>query len=191
MLGTPVYGQANHSPIMLIGQAPGFKEIEVHKPFAWTAGKTLFSWFEQIGLSEEQFRQRIYMSAVCRCYPGKKSISNKQNDKKVASGDRVPDKQEIKNCSQWLQAEVKLLQPKLIIPVGKLAISQIIKIKKLNEVIGISKQVTYFGHQCDMLALPHPSGVSTWIHTEPGKTLLRKALERIKQHPSWKEAVLN
>jgi len=43
------------------------------KPFAWTAGKTMFGWFSQLGqacMDEEAFRQRVYMAAVCRCFPG-------------------------------------------------------------------------------------------------------------------------
>jgi len=71
MQGPPVFGEACMSKIMLIGQAPGFKEIEVHQPFAWTAGKTLFNWFKQINIEEEHFRKSIYMSAICRCFPGK------------------------------------------------------------------------------------------------------------------------
>jgi uracil-DNA glycosylase len=53
MTGPPVHGEPVVSPVMLIGQAPGAKEIEVLRPFAWTAGETLFKWFAGIGLSEE------------------------------------------------------------------------------------------------------------------------------------------
>ena len=66
VVGNPVV-----SPVMLIGQAPGNKEIEVRRPFAWTAGKTLFKWFARIGMEEQAFRDRVYMAAVCRCFPGK------------------------------------------------------------------------------------------------------------------------
>ncbi len=66
MYGPPVAGNPILSPIMLIGQAPGDKEILIPKPFAWTAGKTLFKWFKQIGVSEDKFRNLVYMSAVCR-----------------------------------------------------------------------------------------------------------------------------
>jgi len=182
MQGPPVFGQANHSPIMLIGQAPGFKEVEVHKPFAWKAGKTLFSWFESIGLGEEQFRNQVYMSAVCRCYPSKK-----QKAGKILGGDRVPDNNEIRSCSQWLQSEITIIKPKLIIPVGKLAINQLIKIKKLDQVVGNIETINIYGHHCEILSLPHPSGVSTWIYTEPGKTLLSKALQLLHNHPVWQQ----
>ena len=182
MQGPAVYGEACDSQIMLIGQAPGFKEIEVHKPFAWTAGKTLFGWFQQIDTTEEWFRQHIYMSAICRCFPGKI-----QNGVRLKSGDRVPTKQEIQNCSHWLNREIELLQPKLIIPVGKLAISQFISFNKLTDVIGSSHPLKSDAIHCDLIPLPHPSGVSTWPVTEPGKSLLGKALQAISNHPCWIE----
>lgn len=179
MFGPAVSGKPLISPIMLIGQAPGDKEILIPKPFAWTAGKTLFKWFNQIGVNEEEFRTLVYMSAVCRCFPGKKP----------RGGDRVPNKTEIKTCSRWLNKELELLQPKLILPVGKLAISQYLEVKKLTDVIGKVHQVELNGLQVDMIPLPHPSGASTWHITEPGKTLLQTALKLIKKHPVWKKQV--
>lgn len=180
MQGPPVYGEPCLSPIMLIGQAPGFKEIEVHKPFAWTAGKTLFGWFKQIGLEEHRFREQVYMSAICRCFPGKF-----QNGTRLKTGDRVPSKAEINNCKQWLNAELTILRPQLIIPVGKLAISQFIQFNKLTEVIGIRHSVFVNNRRTELIALPHPSGASTWPRTEPGKTLLKQALQLISSHPAW------
>lgn len=175
-----MYGAACVSRVMLIGQAPGFKEIEVHKPFAWTAGKTLFNWFRQVDTSEQQIRQGVYMSAICRCFPGKF-----KNGQRLKTGDRVPAPSEIELCSQWLDREIKLLQPELVIPVGKLAISKFIQFKKLTEVIGQTHTISHQGHRFQLIPLPHPSGASTWPRTEPGKTLLKQALQRIQQHPAW------
>jgi uracil-DNA glycosylase len=175
MVGIPVHGDAVISQIMLIGQAPGIKEAEIDKPFAWTAGKTLFKWFNGIGINEETFRQQVYMSAICRCFPGKKT----------KGGDRVPNQQEIKNCSQWLSGEINIIQPKLVILVGKLAISQVVPVKKLTDVIGKQIQRDFYGNPCDVIPLPHPSGASTWFRTEPGISLLQQALQLIEKHPSW------
>jgi uracil-DNA glycosylase len=163
------------SKILLVGQAPGVKEPQLQRPFAWTAGKTLFNWFSSVGLEEEAFRQNVYMSAVCRCFPGK-------NPK---GGDRVPTKNEIKCCSQWLNAELEILKPELLIPVGKLAITQYIPCDKLKEVIGELYPLDISGRKIDVIPLPHPSGASTWHRTEPGKTLLQDALEKISNHSSW------
>ncbi|MCU7842389.1 MAG: uracil-DNA glycosylase family protein [Candidatus Thiodiazotropha sp. (ex Monitilora ramsayi)] len=175
MIGPVVTGTPVSSPLLLVGQAPGDKEGPAGKPFAWTAGKTLFGWFESIGLDETAFRQRVYMAAVCRCFPGK-------NPK---GGDRVPSRDEIENCRQWLDAEIDLLHPQLILPVGKLAIAQFLPVKKLTDVIGQRHQVSLADYPVDIIPLPHPSGASTWHRTSPGKGLLQKALALVAQHKAW------
>ena len=180
MIGPVVTGRPVASPVMLIGQAPGVHEGSLGQPFAWTAGKTMFGWFESLGLSEEQFRSRVYMAAVCRCFPGK-------NPK---GGDRVPSPPEIESCSRWLRAEVKMLRPQLVLPVGKLAIAQILpEVDRLDQVVGRATRARIGDHDTDIVALPHPSGASTWHRTEPGVTLLRRALELIGAHPAWRSLV--
>lgn len=179
MIGPVIVGAPVISKILLIGQAPGDKEGTYAKPFAWTAGKTLFKWFAQIGLEEAVFRQRVYIAAVCRCFPGK-------NPK---GGGRVPDKQEIQTCSNWLKTEVELLKPALVLPVGRLAISQLLSFDKLVDVIGTVQHINYHGHSVDMIALPHPSGLSTWHRTEPGVSLLKAALTEIQHHDAWREII--
>lgn len=178
MQGPPVTGNPVNSRILLIGQAPGSKEIVEKRPFAWTAGKTLFGWFAGIGMDEAQFRRRVYMAAVCRCFPGKHPTG----------GDRVPRQDEIDNCSDWLRREVQMLQPRLVLPAGKLAISQLLPVPRLDAVVGKAHSATLHGVAVDVVPLPHPSGASTWHRTEPGKTLLRKALQVIAHHPAWRAA---
>ncbi|MFL5785918.1 MAG: uracil-DNA glycosylase family protein, partial [Bacteriovoracaceae bacterium] len=61
MCGTPVHGETTPSKILLIGQAPGPHEADRGKPFAYTAGKTLFKWLnEATDLEEEELRSLIY-----------------------------------------------------------------------------------------------------------------------------------
>ena len=178
MRGPVVTGRPVLSPVMLIGQAPGNREGPAGKPFAWTAGKTLFSWLAQCDLDEEQVRSRVYMAAVCRCFPGKAA----------GGGDRVPAADEIEKCGKFLAAEAKLLRPRLVIPVGKLAIAQLFPdVDKLVDVIGVTKRATLGGVALDAICLPHPSGASTWHRTEPGKTLLVRALSLIAQHEAWQQ----
>ena len=175
MHAPPVLGEPVKSRIILIGQAPGDKEPQLQKPFAWTAGKTLFKWFDQIGLDEEAFRQQVYIAAVCRCFPGK-------NPK---GGDRVPNPDEIAACRVWLDRELSLNQPELLLPVGKLAISQFIQVDKLVDVIGQQHRLLINGREIDLIPLPHPSGASTWHRKEPGISLLQQALTLIEKHPAW------
>lgn len=173
-----VVGAAVSSRVYQLGQAPGPHEGKFGYPFAWTAGKTLFKWYERIGVSEDNFRQRVYMAAVCRCYPGKAG----------SGGDRVPNSAEIQACGTWIQEELTLLRPSLVIPVGKLAIAQMLQFNKLQDVVGGIHTRTWYGHRVDVIPLPHPSGLSTWFKTEPGKGLLAAALECIRTHPAWQSA---
>jgi uracil-DNA glycosylase len=174
MQSTPVSGGAVLSDVMLIGQAPGPREPVLQRPFAHTAGKTMFRWFDQsCGLNEAAVRSTIYFAAVCRCFPGKTS----------AGGDRVPAPDEILNCSSWMDDEIKILTPRLIIPVGRLAIAQFIDCRKLEEVIGRTFRVERAGHRFDLIPLPHPSGASPWHKISPGKELLQQALTLIARHP--------
>ena len=181
MIGPVVVGAPALSPVIQIGQAPGEREGQFGRPFAWTAGKTLFGWYRRIGVDEDRFRERVYMAAVCRCYPGK-------NPK---GGDRVPGRDEIGACAEWLQAEFGLLQPQLIIPVGKLAIEQLMPVRLLKDVIGRQHAIEIAGRQVDVIPLPHPSGLSTWHRVEPGKSLLQDALDLIEGHPAWRATLLS
>lgn len=178
MIGPVVTPRPVPSKVYLIGQAPGPREGQIGQPFAWTAGKRMFSWFETIGVNEEEFRSRVYMSAVCRCFPGKAK----------AGGDRVPSPEEIRACSVWMQREITLLKPELVIPVGRLAIEQLMPGKvPLAEVIGRQYTGDLFGCKFDWIPLPHPSGASTWFHREPGKTLLAQALLLVNEHKAWQK----
>lgn len=184
MIGPVVHGPAISSKVMLVGQAPGPREGSFGKPFAWTAGRTLFRWFEgSMGIPEERFRERIYMAAVARCFPGKAN----------GGGDRKPDPFEIESCKRFLRKEVDILKPDLVIAVGTMAIYELLgdaaKKKKLDELIGKVARATWHGRELDVIALPHPSGASPWHKMEPGKTLLGKALAQIQRHPAMREVL--
>ncbi len=166
------------SPVILVGQAPGDKEPVLGRPFAWTAGKTLFKWFEDaLGLSEGEFRSHIYMAAAARCFPGKKP----------EGGDRVPSRDEVTNCTYWRDQEFDILQPRLVIPVGKLGISQFLAVERLDDVVGKQFRVRYAAHEFDLIPLPHPSGASTWHRVEPGKSLLQRAMKLVVHHAAMVE----
>ena len=175
MQSAPVSGGAILSDVMLVGQAPGPREPVLQRPFAHTAGRTLFQWFEKFcRLNEALVRSTIYFAAVCRCFPGKNS----------SGGDRVPTSNEIHNCSSWMDDEIKILQPRLVIPVGRLAINQFIDCPKLEPVIGRRFRVTRAGHTFDLIPLPHPSGASPWHKIPPGRELTARALRKITRHPA-------
>ena len=96
----------------------------------------------------------------------------------------MPAPDEIRNCSSWMDEEIKILKPRLVIPVGRLAIAQFIDCRKLEEVIGHRFRVERAGHSLDLIPLPHPSGASPWHKISPGKELLEKAMRKIARHPA-------
>ncbi|MGH7285311.1 MAG: uracil-DNA glycosylase family protein [Polyangiaceae bacterium] len=179
MIGPVVHGPPIASRIYLLGQAPGPHEGKIGKPFAWTAGKTLFRWFEEsLGIDEEKFRSFIYMSAVARCFPGKAK----------GGGDRKPSPVEIDRCEKFVRGEIEILKPDLVIPVGSLAISRVLgRFGKLDGVIGKKMRAHWHDSEVDVIPLPHPSGASTWHRVEPGKSLLLRALDLLKKHPRMRE----
>ena len=187
MVGPPVHGPALDTRIFLLGQAPGPHEGKKGRPFAHTAGKTLFRWFEEsAGVSEQAFREHVYMAAVARCFPGKAP----------GGADRVPDASEIANCGRHLKLELEVLKPGLILAVGKLAISQVLGPEKfgksalLTDVVGKIFEADYHGARAAVICLPHPSGVSSWHKKEPGKRLLAQALKLVREHAEWKSELL-
>lgn len=114
--------------VLLIGQAPGITEVEAKRPFNAGSGTRLFQWLGEAGWDEDEFRARHYMTAVTKCYPGKG---------KNGKGDRVPSRAEQALCRPFLEREITLVKPKLMILVGGLAIKLLYPAKmKLNEVVG-------------------------------------------------------
>lgn len=173
--GPPVHGPAVPSRIFLLGQAPGPHEARLGRPFAWTAGKTLFRWLERAtGADEEAVRARVYIAAVVRCFPGKTR----------GGGDRVPTPAECARWRDFIRREVEILQPRLVIPVGRLAIQEVLgHTEPIAAVVGRSLRTHFHGVSVDAIPLPHPSGASTWFKMEPGRTLLEHALALLGAHP--------
>ena len=155
---------------MLVGQAPGKVEAAGGKPFAGRAGKTLFRWLALAGVDEETVRRRIYIAAVTRCYPGPSPSGR---------GDRVPSPKEQEACAAWLDDELRIVRPALLIPVGRLAISRFLPNSPLDRLIGQAHDVTHAGGRSLVIPLPHPSGASSWIHEGDHPRLLDRALGMI------------
>ena len=176
MIRPVIHGPPVLSRIYTIGQAPGPHEAKFGYPFAWTAGKTLFRWFETLGVDEQTFRQKVYMAATARCFPGKER----------GGGDRKPDPLEILACRPFIEGEVAILQPKLVVPIGLVGIEQVLGRKTaLAEVIGVPLRADWHQGKVDVICLPHPSGASTWHRMEPGISLLSKALRLLGANREW------
>jgi uracil-DNA glycosylase len=154
--------------LMLIGQAPGITEAQVKRPFNASSGTRLFQWLARAGLDEDDFRRRYYMTAVTKCYPGKHP---------KGKGDRKPTDAEQRLCRPFLDCEVDLVRPRVILAVGGLAVETVLGRKvSLDEAVGRAFEVE--GRQ--VLPLPHPSGASLWLNKPENQACLAQALEILR-----------
>ncbi len=159
----PTFEGGPQAVFFLIGQAPGPVERELRRPFMGRAGRELARWMERAGFrSEAEFRKFTYMAALIRCYPGR-NASN--------TGDRPPPARAIANCSSWLEAELALIRPRLILLVGGLAIRRFLGPGPLEHRVG-----RLFDGDPPMLPLPHPSGQSRWLNDPVNRERLAAAL---------------
>lgn len=164
--------------IMLIGQAPGITEKEAGRPFNAGSGTRLFQWLGMAGIEESWFRKTQYITAITKCYPGR-SRSSKDGEQVAASGDRVPSPAEQRLCRPYLEQEIALINPQLILPVGRLAIGLFFEPGlKMKSIIGTQRQVD--GHW--VVPLPHPSGASRWHQAQANRQLIQQAIDLIALH---------
>jgi len=163
----PIVGGNPGAKIMSIGQAPGPTEVVARRPFNAGSGTRLFQWLAEAGFDETTYRVTQWMTAVTKCYPGRSEGGH---------GDRVPSPKEQALCRPWLERELALVKPKLIIPIGRLAIGLFFDAGlPLDRIIGT--QLEQPGRA--IVPLPHPSGASTW-HQKPGnRALVKKAIALI------------
>ena len=120
------------------------------------------AWFEQAGVPREE----VYLAAVCRCFPGK-----------AKGGDLAPSRATIRNCRPHLSREFELLRPEVVVPVGGLAIKELLGVKRLSDAVGRTAErdgVVY-------VPLPHPSGTSTWLNEEANRQRLARALAALRE----------
>lgn len=167
----PIISDARRPRIMLVGQAPGKSELEDRRAFTGRAGRTLFRWLEPTGLDEAAFRRDVYIAAVTRCYPGPSPGGR---------GDRVPSLEEQALCAPWLGAELDLIRPALLIPVGRLAIDRFLGADPLDRLVGRVHVANVRGRDVKVIPLPHPSGASSWINTPANRALLDRALSHLR-----------
>jgi uracil-DNA glycosylase len=169
----PVVSASREPLAMLVGQAPGRTEVVDRRPFAGRAGRTLFRWFADVGIEESVARRRIYIAAMTRCFPGSSPSGR---------GDRVPSPSQIVSCSTWLDAEIAMIAPRVIIPVGRLAIERFLGRQPLSEYVGRAHRLPGLAGSPLAIPLPHPSGASSWIHAPGHMDLVRSSLRLIASH---------
>jgi uracil-DNA glycosylase len=117
--------------------------------------------------SEREFRRLTYIAALMRCFPGRNPAGN---------GDRPPPARGIRNCAGWLEAELRLLRPSVVVPVGQMAIRRFLGPGSLEERVGRT-----FGDRPTYVPLPHPSGQSRWLNDPANRARLERALVTLSE----------
>lgn len=161
-----VLGEAG-ATLFLIGQAPSRTDHESGAFYRGPAGRKLRGWFLEAGFTEEDFGTRIYAAAITKCFPGRHPGSSK---------DRVPSPAEQKLCRGWLDAELAMVNPKVMVLFGGLAIRTFLSKEPLENLIG----QTFVREGRLYLPLPHSSGASTWLNSPRNQDLLAEALQCLR-----------
>ncbi|WP_376795480.1 uracil-DNA glycosylase family protein [Thermogemmatispora sp.] len=165
---SPVLHEGLLGGIIVIGQAPGWRSQQRGIPFGGPGGRLLQSWLERAGFPPGYLHQRVYLSSLTRCYPGPAPRGQ---------GDRRPSPHELALCRPYLEAELSLLRPRVVLLVGVMAIEAFWGKVRLEEVIGTAR----LEHGRRWLPLPHPSGVSRWLNTAHHREQLQRALELLAE----------
>jgi len=164
-----VFGQGNHNAkIMFIGEAPGKKEVELTIPFVGSSGKILDKMLEKIGLNRGEI------------YPHTKITDNKTDNKKIISNskknnfgvgvyitnickcrppeNRDPLDEEIKKCWPWLEKQIAIIEPKIIVTLGRFALNAFLPNAKISQVHGqlIKIEIKKIG-KIKLFPLHHPA----------------------------------
>ena len=192
----PVFSGQPEQRILLVGQAPGPVENDCTRPFAGRAGRQLMRWFERGGFAgEADVPHRVYMTSMTTCFPGRTPDGR---------GDRRPSSREVALCSGWLDGVLELLAPRLVIPIGNLALGRFLPGHRLDDAVGrlfdaSGGAVEQAGELRPalspllsplpmLLPLPHPSGQSRWLNDPARVRQLESALSRLAPLIRWSES---
>src|SRR5216110_4048899 len=102
----PVVAGSIRDRIAIVGQAPGAVELTTGLPFSGRSGAELRRWLAEAGIDEAHLP---YRTSVTKCFPGKAASG---------AGDRRPSPAEIALCAPWLEAELSLMRPRVVLLVG-------------------------------------------------------------------------
>jgi len=153
---------------MIVGQAPGAQTEARRYHFAGPGGLLLGRWLAAAGYDADDWRAQVYITSLTRCFPGKAPRSK---------GDRKPSPAELSLCQPFLAAELRLVQPRVVLAVGGMAIEHFLGKRPLHSVVGTLATVD--GRL--VLPLPHPSGVSRWLNAPEHQQLVERALRLLSE----------
>ena len=145
----PVIGEGSHqAKIMFIGESPGAQENRTGRPFCGAAGKVLDELLDSVRIK----RKDVYISNLLKCRP---------------PSNRDPEKEEIEACSFYIERQIKIIQPKIICPLGRYSMQFLMeKFGLKNEIQPIGKihgkvfKIKTVRSELFLIPLYHPATVT-------------------------------
>ncbi|HDH99175.1 MAG TPA: uracil-DNA glycosylase [bacterium] len=142
----PVVGEGNpKAKIMFVGEAPGFNEDRMGRPFCGAAGRVLDELLESIGIKRED----VYISNLLKCRPPE---------------NRDPQKEEISACSPYLERQIEIIKPKIICPLGRYSMRFLMekyglkdRIEPISRIHGRVFEISSLFQEIKIIPLYHPA----------------------------------
>ncbi|MFT4039236.1 MAG: uracil-DNA glycosylase family protein [Thermomicrobiales bacterium] len=178
----PIFRGHAGQRLMVVGQAPGPRADAAGEPYRGATGKALQAWLTQAGFPEGALHREFYLTSLTKCFPGPARGGGK--------GDRPPSAAEIALCAAHLNREITLVQPELILALGRISAERLdptVRGQPLAAVVGTLRPAERAGHAFLLLPLPHPSGVSRWLNEPAHRARLDLALARLAE---WRASVI-
>jgi uracil-DNA glycosylase family 4 len=144
---------AEDAEIMFIGEAPGWHEDQQGRPFVGQAGQYLDRLLASIGLD----RRQVYIANVIKCRP---------------PDNRDPLPSEIQNCRDWLDSQVEIIKPKMIVTLGRYSMARYFPGKSVSKIHGTAQKrdgIIYY-------AMYHPAAA---LHQQSLKMAIEADMLRI------------
>ena len=146
---------ADDADIMFIGEAPGWYEDQQGRPFVGPAGKFLEELLGLINLR----RQQVYIANVIKCRP---------------QGNRDPLPQEMLNCRKWLERQIELIRPQIIVTLGRYSMALFFPQKSIGKIHGTAEKrdgIIYY-------AMYHPAAA---LHQQSLRETIKDDMLKIPQ----------
>lgn len=155
---------------MVVGQAPAQRAHLSERPWSGPSGRLMRTWFVRAGFDPDRFYDDWYFTSLTKCFPGKAASGN---------GDRAPSATERALCRPFLDTEIRVIQPPLVIALGRQAAEALIpgaRKMTLRDLVGSIHTVDLGYGDVPVLPLPHPSGVGRWLNDAENRALVDRAM---------------
>ncbi len=175
----PIFQGHAGQRLMVVGQAPGPRASASGEPYRGATGKALQAWLTRAGFADGALHRDFYLTSLTKCFPGPARHGGQ--------GDRPPSATEIGLCGEHLDREIALVQPEVVLALGRMSAERLIPTVRgqaLADIVGTLRPAQRAGHAFLVLPLPHPSGVSRWLNQPEHRARLDLALDLLRD---WRE----